>query len=92
MDFGQAMSAMKDGERVARKGWNGKGMWIAITPGSTIKKEFARSGAVLKLAEEGQSEITIGDHIDMKAADDSVVCGWLASQTDMLAEDWSIVV
>ena len=92
MNFGQAISAMKDGERVAREGWNGKGMWIAITKGSTIPKELARSGAVLLLAEEGQDEITIGDHIDMKAADGSVVCGWLASQTDMLAEDWSVIV
>lgn len=92
MDFGQAILAMKDGEKVARSGWNGKGMWIAITKGSSIPKELARSGAVLKLAEEGQETITIGDHIDMKSADGSVICGWLASQTDMLAEDWSIIV
>ena len=92
MDFGQAISAMKEGEKVARKGWNGKGMWVCITKGSTIQKELARSGAVLKLAESGAETITIGDHIDMRAADGSVVCGWLASQTDMLAEDWLIIV
>ena len=91
MNFGQAIEKMKTGSKAARSGWNGKGMWIAITKGSVIPKELARSGAVLKLAEEGQETITIGDHIDMKAADGSVVCGWLASQTDMLAEDWMIV-
>ncbi len=40
---------------------------------------------------DGVDGIKIGAHIDMLAADGSVVVGWLASQTDMLAEDWVIV-
>lgn len=91
MDFGKAIEALKNGERVARKGWNGKGMWLALTKGSTIASEHARSGAVLAAANAGAKSITINDHIDMKTADGSVCCGWLASQSDMLSDDWLIV-
>lgn len=91
MNFGQAIEAMKVGQRVSRAGWNGKGMWLAIQPGSTIAPEHARGGAAKGRADEGADEIIILPHIDMRAADGSVVVGWLASQTDMLAEDWSIV-
>jgi len=91
MNFGQAVEALKQGGKVAREGWNGKGTWLALTHGSTIVSRDARSGATLKLAETGVLEITICPHIDMKAADGTIVIGWLASQTDMLAEDWVIL-
>lgn len=92
MDFGDAIRAMKAGKKVARTGWNGKGMWVALTPGSTFPKEFAKDRHAAKhradeLA-EAFDEITLLPHIDMRAADGSMVVGWLASQTDMLAEDW----
>jgi hypothetical protein len=108
--FGWALRRMRAGERVARAGWNGKGMWVALTPGSTILVGAARAGAAAHLAAEKcapcpdgdacpeahdfgpiHSTITIGAHIDMRAADGSLVVGWLASQTDMLATDWSVV-
>lgn len=92
MSFGLAIEALKKGARVARAGWNGKGMWLALTPGSVIPFEAARSGACKAQAEaEGVASITILSHIDMCAADGSIVIGWLASQTDMLADDWAIV-
>jgi hypothetical protein len=91
MTFGLAIEALKRGQKVARAGWNGKGMWLAIQAGSTITPEQARGGAAKGRADEGATEITILPHIDMRAADGSVVVGWLASQTDMLAEDWQIV-
>lgn len=91
MNFGDAIVAMKAGHRVSRAGWNGKGMWIALTPGSEIPNESARSGAVKMLADDRPGNITICGHIDMKTADGNIVCGWLASQTDMLVEDWDIV-
>lgn len=92
MNFGDAIAALKDGKRVERAGWNGRGMWLALTQGSSIPASDARSGAALFVSNlESPQTITIGAHIDMRAADGSVVIGWLASQTDMLAEDWSIV-
>jgi hypothetical protein len=87
MDFGEAIRAMKDGHSVSRSGWNGKEMYIYIQKGSVITKDKARN---LHLAGI-DGEIVINSHVDMKAADGSIVIGWLASQTDMLAEDWMIV-
>lgn len=92
MDFGDALRALKAGHRVAREGWNGKGMWLAIQEGSTIPAELARGGAAKwRVAAEGVAEVVILPHIDMRAADGSIVVGWLASQTDMLAEDWVVI-
>jgi hypothetical protein len=88
-DFGRAINLLKVGCRVARVGWNGKGMWLSLTPGSTIFANEARTGAVLaKATHEPTETITIAAHIDMRAADGTIVIGWLASQTDMLATDW----
>lgn len=93
ISFGHAVHAMKAGKRVARAGWNGKGMWLAMTPGSSIPASAARSGACLAKvqSEPGTETIEILPHIDMRAADGSVVVGWLASQTDMLADDWQVL-
>lgn len=101
MSFGHALTALKAGLRVARAGWNGKRMWIALTPGSTFPASAARSGHATKhradeLARDRPHDGTEGvidllPHIDMRAADGSMVIGWLASQTDMLADDWMIV-
>lgn len=90
-DFGWAIHQLKSGRRVRRSGWNGKGMWLALQPGSTITADQARSGAAKGRADEGAQSIVICPHIDMRAADGSVVVGWLASQTDMLSEDWELV-
>jgi hypothetical protein len=89
-DFGGAIQALKHGLKARRKGWNGKGMWLAIQKGSTISKEMARGGVAKLLADEGAQSIVINDHIDMKTADGSICIGWLASQSDMLAEDWEV--
>ncbi len=69
-------------------------MWIALTPGSAFEAKFAKCGhAAGKRAAEIQpgDEIELLPHIDMRSADGSMVIGWLASQTDMLADDWLIV-
>lgn len=86
MSFGHALEALKSGERVARRGWNGKGMFLFLVPGSrfTVNRE-----PLLSIMGEG-AEVDYHAHIDMKTADGQVV-PWLASQTDMLAEDWELV-
>lgn len=92
-DFGMAISFLKDGEKVARKGWNGKGMFIYLVQGSEVPAGKLRNEAKEHVTRTAQdtTPVKINAHIDMKAADGSVVIGWLASQTDMLAEDWIIV-
>lgn len=88
MDFGSALNALKAGLRVARSGWNGKGMYLYLTKGSHV--ESSRNNVLDEIIEKNGA-CKINAHIDMKAADDSIVVGWLASQTDMLADDWFIV-
>ena len=86
MDFGKALEALKAGSKVARSGWNGKGMFLFLVPGSTFKVSRA---PLLGIYPEG-TEINYCPHIDMKTADEKVV-PWLASQTDVLADDWIVV-
>ena len=68
MDFGNAIRALKDGKKVSREGWNGKGMWLALQ------------------VPDAHSKMSL-PYIYMKTADDKLV-PWLASQADMLSEDW----
>tara|TARA_Y100000780_G_C13631556_1_gene396716 strand:+ start:161 stop:718 length:558 start_codon:yes stop_codon:yes gene_type:complete len=92
ISFGLAIEAMKLGKKVCRAGWNGKGMWVAMSPGSQFLPEHAKPGhAAYHMAAGRTDPINLCPHIDMKAADGSLVIGWLASQTDMLADDWMIL-
>ena len=88
-DFGGALLSLKEGKKVARKGWNGKGMFLTLQKGSEVDGSLMRNDNAKKFY--GDGKVVICAHIDMKAADGSYVVGWLASQTDMLAEDWVIV-
>ncbi|GAX07014.1 hypothetical protein IWT25_02362 [Secundilactobacillus pentosiphilus] len=91
MNFGEAIKALKLGNRVARKGWNGKGMFIYLESGTLITPDKIRNLTLAKSTPDSQKYININPHIDMKSADGSIVVGWLASQTDLLANDWEIV-
>jgi len=82
----RALNALRAGKKVAREGWNGKGMFLFLVPGSTFK---VSRPPLLGIYPEG-AEINYCPHIDMKTADGKVV-PWLASQTDVLAEDWKTV-
>ena len=86
MPFGLAVEAVKKGKKIARAGWNGKGMFLFLVPGSTFKVNRA---PLLGIYPEG-TEINYHAHIDMKTADGTIV-PWLASQTDVLADDWIVV-
>jgi len=91
MTFGLAIEAMKMGHKVARKGWNGKGMFVYIVKGTKIPSKALRGETAQHCGVMDGGHRCICSHIDMKAADESIVVGWLASQTDILAEDWKIV-
>lgn len=85
MSFSLALVELKRGCKVQRAGWNGKGMFIFLVPGSTFQ---VSRPPLLGIYPEGTT-INYHAHIDMKTADDKIV-PWLCSQTDMLAEDWQI--
>lgn len=78
-DFGEAIHLMKQGRRVAREGWNGKGMFVMFCAAEGQPYELSDGMLVIRR-----------DYLYMKAADNTVV-PWVASQTDILAEDWYIV-
>ena len=83
MSFGSALVALEQGLKVARAGWNGKGMFIFLVDGSTFKVNRA---PLNKIYPEG-TEINYQPHIDMKAADGSIFV-WNPNQLHMLAYDW----
>lgn len=92
LTFGLALEALKAGKRVARAGWNGKGMWLVLVPGTPsvqLKPGTPYADAL------GLPSCEILPHIDMWTVNASgrraMLPGWVASQTDMLAEDWLIV-
>jgi Protein of unknown function (DUF2829) len=92
MDFGEALKALKDGERVSRAGWNGKGMWLSDSPGSpALPAANSWSPCKKAFAEQNGGTAEVLPCITMKTADGQILIGWLASQTDMLSDDWGIV-
>lgn len=86
MNFGDVIAGLKLGRRFAREGWNGKGMFIFLVPGSTF---HVNREPLLYILGEG-AEVQYHAHTDMKTAQGYAV-PWLASQADMLAEDWQEV-
>ena len=100
MDFGQALSALKAGQKVARGRWNGKGMWLILVPGTAAAQlregtpyHTALATRMDYMAQPPACEIL--PHIDMWTTNSegrrAFLPGWLASQTDMLSDDWVIV-
>lgn len=108
--FGAAIQALKIGKRVAREGWNGKGMFIFMRPATELQigfvvgeikslpqsvKDYYRqdiideNGNSIEPREDDVVKFT--GYLCMKVADGTIVNGWLASQTDMLSEDWVIL-
>ena len=95
-NFGAALERLKNGEKVARRGWNGKGMHLWLEKGShdfgTDAVQSYIGGVRCSLFERGdKGTSTRMPHICMRTADGATVTGWLASQTDMLAIDWVAV-
>lgn len=89
--FGQAVESLKQGKKVARKGWNGKGMFLWLKPGTMVKSEWCHDPELKAIADKNGGEIEALGTICLKTADDKILTGWLASQTDVLSEDWVLV-
>ena len=80
LTFGEALEHLKKGARVARSGWNGKGMWLNLINSNAYDVGSKSMHGATKLL----------PFIAMKTVGDELV-PWLASQTDVLAEDWSVL-
>lgn len=95
LTFGDALHYLKLGRKVARAGWNGKGMWLSLSgplEGRKIHADSFWSENNTDYANEQPGSLaTVLPCITMKTATGDILMGWLASQTDMLAEDWVVV-
>lgn len=85
-----AVEQLRLGKRVCRKGWNGKNMFIYLTPGIYINHNDLRDDLKPILNGKVSEKVKINPHIDMKAADGSLTIGWVASQVDTLSYDWML--
>ncbi len=104
MKFSEALDAVKQGKRISREGWNGKDMFVFMRPSDNIPvatllglkslSNKVKDYFELKyqpITETKNPLIKFTAYLCMKASDDSIVNGWLASQTDMLSDDWVVL-
>ena len=101
MNFSQALESLKLGSKIQREGWNGKGMYLTLVQGYPVNGHLNADSVDSEVEEETQGKAgQMLSHIVMKTAGDSQFWGagysdyvpWLASQTDILAEDWNILL
>ena len=85
MNFGDALAAVKDGHVIARKGWNGKGQFVYLISGQDLSRGLHYGYG------EYEGEPTFTDVLAIKTTHNQIQVGWLASQSDMLADDWYVV-
>ena len=95
MTFGEALEALKAGKKVARKGWNGKGMHLWLKPATVVKSEWCHDPELKKLVDANGGELPALGTICMYTHDstgrNAILTDWLASQSDMLLDDWEIL-
>ena len=97
MNFGQAIEEMKKGLKVTREGWNGKGMFIVLMPELKLPPHSSQEPGA-KVNDRTAKYIGVDTPLDsrpyfaMLTAQKQWQPGWLASQADMLAEDWQVIV
>lgn len=84
--FDEAIKRMKKGNKVARNGWNGKGMYVFLA----TDVEFHTEADISEFYGFADG-VCVADMLVLRTAQGSLQPGWLASQSDMLAEDWCIV-
>lgn len=87
-DFGWALTQLRSGKRVARAGWNGRGMYLAYQAGYPGGIPINANTATATGLPEG-TVCKFLPYIMMRTVDGSFV-PWLASQTDVLSFDWEI--
>lgn len=86
MNFGEALAALKAGQKVARPGWNGLGMFVYLVPANAYI-------ATTKIARDHFGEnalVPYNAYFAIKNVDESVST-WVPSVNDCLANDWQIV-
>jgi hypothetical protein len=85
VDIGNAVERMRQGQHVARAGWNGKNMWLAL-----VDSHHYQVDVTITVTPATQEPLKLAPWIGMRTADNKFV-PWLCSQTDLLADDWVVV-
>lgn len=88
MDFGSAIKGLKGGFKVSRAGWNGKGMYLYLVPANRYPPTTDAGRAIAEEQDDGL--VPYRPYVAMVTVDGDVV-PWLASQSDVLADDWELV-
>lgn len=86
MNFGDALIAVKDGEKIQREGWNGKGLFVYLVPANAYK---AQTG-VAKQHFGDEALVPYNPYFAIKQADNTVST-WVPSVGDCLADDWKVI-
>lgn len=89
--FGDAILLLKQGQKVARRGWNGKNMFLWLKPSTIVKSDWCKDPILKDISDRNGGYVDALGTICMKTADNKILTGWLASQSDILSEDWEIV-
>ena len=95
MKFGEALTLLNAGHPMTREGWNGRGMFIIRAGGYSVPAQDTRPNSFVNeafLKNRGLTQLEILPHIDMWTAQNTYIAGWVASQSDMMADDWQIHV
>ena len=92
MNFSDALTLLKSGAKITRKGWNGKGMYLWLKPAAVVQEEWCKDEILKQIAHDNGGSIPALGTIWMYTHDSSgrkaILTGWLASQADLLADDW----
>ena len=97
MDFSNALRELKNGKKLRRRGWNGRGMWIVLMGGLKLPP-FSSQEPGAKVNDRTAKHIGEDTPLDsqpyftMWTAHQQWQPGWLASQADLLAEDWEVAI
>ena len=83
MNFGKALDFLKEGKKVSRKGWNGKNQYIELATNISYKNV---DGEIININHK-----TMGNKAISFVGTSGVQIGWLASQSDMLSDDWELI-
>lgn len=92
LSFGAAIIAAKNGARLRRSGWNGKGMWVCKGEGDEhLQADRFWNRHTRAFAEANGGFAAVLPYMIMRTATGEIQMGWLASQSDMLADDWELL-
>ena len=102
ISFGEALQYLKNGQKITRSVWNGKGMFVYLNKGSCDFDSVPNvpgGDSITHIDGIHREYFDVGDtgtvtrlpNLNMRSATGRTVTGWLASQTDLLAEDWEVV-